>query len=102
MLTPQSKATSMKIESFEETFLDEIEGIRNSSFSFNRGAPQEFLYGRRYDFKDSKSDKSIDSNIVPHVLFLHDIGEHGSRYKDFFHSFLKQNNFDSFWVEVQV
>ena len=69
----------MRIEGFEENFLEEIEGIHSSSFSFNRGSPQDFLYGRRYDFSQEGGCSSTQE--VPHILFLHDIGEHGSRYQ---------------------
>jgi alpha-beta hydrolase superfamily lysophospholipase len=85
----------MKIESFEETFLEEFEGIHSTSYSFNRGSQNDFIYGKRFDFSN---DGVHSTKELPNLLFLHDIGEHGSRYGDFFHSFLKQNTFTSFSV----
>ena len=57
----------MKIESFEETFLEEIEGIHSSSYSFNRGAQHDFIYGKRFDFNESGTHSTKD---LPDLLFL--------------------------------
>lgn len=86
----------MKIEGFEENFLEEIEGIHSSSFNFTRGDSQSFLYGKRYDLLNDNS--SYQKERLPHILFLHDIGEHSSRYRGFFHSFLKQEAFEEFSI----
>lgn len=69
----------MKIDAYQKRKISLSDGILTSSFSFNRGGNDDFLYGRSYECEgDEKTN----------VIFLHDIGEHGNRYQDFFHSFL--------------
>lgn len=72
----------MNIEDFEYTPLEKSEGIETGSFNFTRGSQKEFIYGRRYQTGEEQGQ---------HLIFLHDIGEHGNRYQGFFHSFLKAN-----------
>jgi alpha-beta hydrolase superfamily lysophospholipase len=69
----------MNIDAFNKKTISDIEGILTSSFTFNRGTDENFLYGRSYETRSTEKR---------HVIFLHDIGEHGNRYQDFFHSFL--------------
>lgn len=73
--------------------ISEWEGIKTSSLRLDLEREESFLYGRSYHYQSNDSGK-----IRGKCLFLHDMGEHSSRYQDFFHSFLKSHPFDDFEI----
>lgn len=73
--------------------ISEWEGIKTSSIRLQVEDGDSFLYGRSYHYTKNTNGKRKGK-----CIFLHDMGEHSSRYQDFFHSFLKSYKFDDFEV----